>query len=218
MLTKTTLLLSIFIGVMLAVPASIWAVSQTATLAPGDTLTVNCGTRLTGSITTNQAASFACATPTLTPTRTSTPSTAATPTRTPVPAVDLARGRSISSVSSTASGSSATWAIDGNNATYWTSGVGSSSGNDQWVAVDLASATTVRRANVRWGPARGTSWWIESSNDNNTWTRVWPATGTANGDQSAAFNATARHFAVVARTGSDTARYQLASFELYATP
>ena len=48
MLTKTTLLLSIFIGVMLAVPASIWAVSQTATLAPGDTLTVSCGTRLTG--------------------------------------------------------------------------------------------------------------------------------------------------------------------------
>jgi NedA-like, galactose-binding domain len=128
--------------------------------------------------------------------------------------VDLARARPLSDVSSTASGSSPTLAIDGRADTWWTSG----SGGSQWLAVDLDAVTTVRRVNVRWGAARATDWWIETSNDLMTWTRVWPAGAGASGDQNVTLTATGRHIAVVARAGSDPLRYQLASFELYATP
>ena len=133
---------------------------------------------------------------------------------TPSPPVDLALGRPLSDVSSTAAGSSPGLAVDGNPATYWTSG----GGGTQWLAVDLGAVTTVRRVSVRWGPAYGTDWWLESSNDLSTWTRVWPATGDASGDQDAALTVAGRHIAVVARQGVDPLRYQLASLEVYATP
>jgi F5/8 type C domain len=247
MLTKTTLILTIFFGVMLAVPATIWAVSQSVTLAPGDTIAVNCTTQLTGSVS-QQSAQFTCAssTPTRTSTATATATTApntpsptrtatgtstplasltptptripsATPTRTPTPttSVDLALGRPLSDVSSTADGSSPALAVDGDPATAWTS----ARGGEQWLAVDLGAVTTVRRVDVRWGPARGTDWWLEYSNDLSSWTRVWPAGGPgASGDQSVALTVTGRHIAVVARAGSDPDRYQLASLEVYATP
>lgn len=65
------------VGVVLLPMA--YAASQTVTLAPGDSVTVTCGTKLTGSVTNNQAnlqcaANPASPTPTLTPTPTPIPS------------------------------------------------------------------------------------------------------------------------------------------------
>ena len=60
MLTKTVLILALFAGLLLAVPTTIWAMSQTVSIAPGDTLLVTCTTQLTGSIGA-QSAQFDCA-------------------------------------------------------------------------------------------------------------------------------------------------------------
>jgi hypothetical protein len=136
------------------------------------------------------------------------------PTNTPVPttpSVDLARNHPTSDVSSTAGGSWPAYAVDGNPATYWTSG----GGGTQWLAVDLGAARTVARVEVDWGPAHATSWWIEYSNDLQSWTRVWPSSGGASGDRTVAVSFTGRHVAVVADAGVDPARYQLAGLSVY---
>ena len=76
----------------------------------------------------------------------------------------------------------------------------------------------MRRVEARWGQAYATSWWVEYSHDLVTWTRVWPISVDAAGDQSAPVDFTARHVAVVAIAGVDPLRYHLASLEVYATP
>jgi hypothetical protein len=126
-------------------------------------------------------------------------------------AADLARGQPLSDVSSTAPGSSPSRAVDGNGATWWTSGTGGT----QWLAADLGATAAIGRVVVRWGPAQATAYWLETSNDLVTWTRVWPTGPDASGDQTANLAVSGRHVAVVARAGVDPGRYDLASLEVY---
>jgi hypothetical protein len=83
----TALVAAALVGAAVAGPATIWAASQTLTLSPGDTLTVSCSTRLTGTVGRGSA-QLSCAADTPTP-GTATPTAVATSTptpRTPTPA------------------------------------------------------------------------------------------------------------------------------------
>jgi acyl-homoserine lactone acylase PvdQ len=89
---------------------------------------------------------------------------------------NLALGRPVTA-SSTQLFFSTGAAVDGDQSTRWSSGWS----DDQWVRVDLGTATTVGRVILRWEAAYATAYRVELSSDGSTWRTVW-STDTGNGD------------------------------------
>ncbi|WP_434445567.1 discoidin domain-containing protein [Lentzea sp. E54] len=85
--------------------------------------------------------------------------------------VDSAQGKP-ATASSFAPGFEPAKATDGDPATRWAVARAERGRADSWIAVDLGSATTVRRVRLRWETAAAGAYRIETSLDATTWTTV----------------------------------------------
>jgi beta-glucanase (GH16 family) len=101
------------------------------------------------------------------PTATVTPMPTATPTATPI-GTNLALGKPATASSVEAAGLEAANAVDGNAGTRW----GSAFSDPQWISVDLGVTRSITGVRLNWEAAYASSYSIQVSNDNATWTTV----------------------------------------------
>lgn len=122
---------------------------------------------------------------------------------------DLALNKPIISVSSTASGSNPSNAVDGNPATYWTS----SGGGAQWLGIDLGVSTYVGTVGVKWGTDSATNYNIELSEDGSSYAIVRSG---LTGDFNSIVNRSGRYILIRTTAGTNPGQYQLGTLEVYA--
>ncbi|MEU8202651.1 penicillin acylase family protein [Streptosporangium sp. NPDC049046] len=124
---------------------------------------------------------------------------------------NLAEGRS-ASASSTQLFYPASRAVDGDPTTRWSS----SSSDNQYLQVDLGSATTVARALLRWEAAYGAAYSIQTSTNGSTWTTVYSTTTGNGGVDNVRFTpTTARYVRMQGVTRGTSYGYSLYELEVY---
>jgi hypothetical protein len=84
------------------------------------------------------------------------------------------------SASTTASGSSPAYAIDGANSTTWNS----NSRGTQWLTVDLGAVRSLSRIMLTWGDHYAKAFKVQTSNDNATWSNLYSTTAGGGGTTS----------------------------------
>jgi hypothetical protein len=104
-----------------------------------------------------------------TPTATTPPQ----PTPTPAPGTLLSQGRPATASSVENASYPASNAVDGNTATRWSSAWS----DPQWISVDLGATASITRVQISWEAAYSTSYQIQVSSNNGTWTTVQNVTG-----------------------------------------
>ncbi|WP_031167839.1 penicillin acylase family protein [Streptosporangium roseum] len=126
---------------------------------------------------------------------------------------NLAAGKKASASSTQSFLYPASKAVDGDPTTRWSS----AAGDDQYLQVDLGSATTVARTVLRWEAAYGSGYAIQTSSDGSTWTTVHSTT-TGNGDvDNVTFSpTTARYVRVRGVTRATSYGYSLYELEVYS--
>ncbi|GAA4201962.1 penicillin acylase family protein [Streptosporangium oxazolinicum] len=124
---------------------------------------------------------------------------------------NVAEGRS-ARASSTQLFYPASRAVDGDPTTRWSS----SSSDNQYLQVDLGSATTVSRALLRWETAYGAAYSIQTSTDGSTWTTVYSTTTGNGGVDNVRFTPTsARYVRMQGVTRGTSYGYSLYELEVY---
>ncbi|MEV4248468.1 penicillin acylase family protein [Streptosporangium canum] len=126
---------------------------------------------------------------------------------------NLAGGKKASASSTQSFLYPASKAVDGDPTTRWSS----AASDDQYLQVDLGSATTVARTVLRWEAAYGSGYSIQTSSDGSTWTTVHSTT-TGNGDvDNVTFTpTTARYVRVRGVTRATSYGYSLYELEVYS--
>ncbi|WP_182884700.1 penicillin acylase family protein [Microbispora sp. H10885] len=124
---------------------------------------------------------------------------------------DLALGRT-ASASSTEGSNAPGRAVDGDPATRWASGWS----NNQYIQVDLGSASTVGRVILRWESAYGSSYRIQTSPDGAAWTTAAQTTTGDGGVDTVTFApVSARYVRMQGVKRATLFGYSLYSFEVY---
>ncbi|OUC95768.1 penicillin acylase family protein [Streptosporangium minutum] len=125
---------------------------------------------------------------------------------------NLAAGKKASASSTQSFLYPASKAVDGDPTTRWSS----AASDDQYLQVDLGSATTVARTVLRWEAAYGSGYSIQTSSDGSTWTTVHSTT-TGNGDvDNVTFTpTTARYIRMRGVTRATSYGYSLYELEVY---
>jgi acyl-homoserine lactone acylase PvdQ len=128
------------------------------------------------------------------------------------PVANLANGATATASSRQNGSYPAAKAIDGDVTTRWSS----ASSDDQYLQVDLGSATTVARVILRWEAAYGSAYSIQTSTDGSTWTTAYSTT-TANGNvDNVTFTPTAARYVRMQGVKRGTSYgYSLYEFEVY---
>jgi len=108
------------------------------------------------------------------------PTATATPTSNPI--VNLALNRAVTVSSSQDSLHNGPMAVDGNLATLWQTAKASGKNKlaSEWIRVDLGATTTVGQVVLEWDANYATSYTIQVSSDNSTWSTVF-STASGNG-------------------------------------
>jgi glucosylceramidase len=161
--------------------------------------------------------------PTATPTPTPTgPPATATPTPTPGPTatptsppstINLALQKPVYASSAENAGSSASYAVDGNTATRWSSAFS----DPQWIYVDLTAVYKVNRVKLNWEAAYGKAYQIQISSDATTWTTVYSTTTGDGGIDDISFASTSGQYVRMYGTTRATGYgYSLWEFEVYS--
>jgi subtilisin family serine protease len=103
-----------------------------------------------------------------------TPTPTPLPTATPVPTVNLALNRPVSVSSYQDSSSGGAMAVDGNLATFWKTARanGRNTLPAEWITVDLGSSQTVGEVILEWDANYATSYTLQVSNNNSSWSTV----------------------------------------------
>jgi endoglucanase Acf2 len=143
----------------------------------------------------------------------SSPSPTASPTASPTcppTATLLSRDRPVSTSSTPESGYPARNAVDASSNTRWSSGTSTT----QWLRVDLGSSQSIGRVRLNWHTTYGTSYQLQTSPNNSTWTTVHSTTTGDGGVDDVTVSGTGRYVRIngTARTGG---RYSLRDFEVY---
>ncbi|SFJ99558.1 Acyl-homoserine lactone (AHL) acylase PvdQ [Streptosporangium canum] len=126
---------------------------------------------------------------------------------------NLAGGKKASASSTQSFLYPASKAVDGDPTTRWSS----AASDDQYLQVDLGSATTVARTVLRWESAYGSGYSIQTSSDGSTWTTVHSTTTGNGGVDNVTFTpATARYVRVRGVTRATSYGYSLYELEVYS--
>jgi len=126
---------------------------------------------------------------------------------------NLALGKSATASSTDSSANAAAYALDGNNATRWSSAYA----EPQHFIVDLGSSQTVSSVVIRWETAYAKQFQIQTSNDNNTWTTVYSNYSGTGGISTITFPATsARYVKAYLIQRATTYGFSFYEFEIYA--
>jgi hypothetical protein len=152
--------------------------------------------------------------PTPTPTFTTEPPTP-TPTATPDILTNLALGKPVSVSSILDSAHSGSMAVDGNLGTSWQTKRRSKL-NTEWIQVDLGGMYSLSQVILRWDAKFATSYNIQISDDNQTWTTLFNTTAADGGIDSISVNTVqARYVKMVSNAWIDASqRCWLLEFEV----
>lgn len=104
-------------------------------------------------------------------------------------------------------------AFDGNNGTRWAS----AAGDPQWVQVDLGSAQTLCKIDLRWEAAYASAFKLQGSTNGTTWTDLKTVTGATGGVQSHEVTGSARYVRMLGTTRGTPYGYSLWEFAVYTT-
>ena len=106
--------------------------------------------------------------------------------------------------------------VDGDTTTAWMSGAG----DNQWLICYLGQSLQVKRVIVRWGDNYATSWALQLSPDNSTWSTVRStAAGTGGVTVADSVNQPAASVALVLNTRASAATgFTIREFEVYGLP
>ena len=161
--------------------------------------------------------------PTATPTATPTSGPTATPTKTvtstPTPTLppvtgNLALNKSCNASSTQNGGTLATYAVDGNTTTRWSS----AALDPQWFCVDLGAFYSINKVVLRWESAYAKAYQIQITNDGMNWSTVYSTTSGPGGTETLNFTATTGRFIRIYGTQRGTQYgYSLYEFEVYGS-
>ncbi|MFE7510047.1 chitosanase [Streptomyces sp. NPDC057540] len=127
-------------------------------------------------------------------------------------AVNLAANRPVTT-SSTESGSfGGAKAVDGSASTRWASAEGV---DNQWIRIDLGSATTLGRVVLKWEAAYARAYRVELSDDGSTWRQIHATTTGDGGTDDLSVNGTGRYLRVFGTQRGTPYGYSLYEVEAY---
>ncbi|WP_337174784.1 discoidin domain-containing protein [Paludisphaera sp.] len=135
-----------------------------------------------------------------------------------VPEVDLARGRPATASSVEGPAHSAAMALDGDDATRWSSGQWTREGQEAWLAVDLGSIQDIGRVRLSWEAAFAMAYAIQVSDDGQVWTTLRSISGATAGGvvELPGLGGRGRHVRVYMSQYNATMNYSLYGFNVYA--
>jgi beta-glucanase (GH16 family) len=125
----------------------------------------------------------------------------------------LSQGKPATASSVENAGTPASYAVDGNTGTRWSSGFS----DPQWIQVDLGATATVSQVVLRWEAAYATAFQIQTSADANTWTSLYSTTTATGGTQTLNVSGTGRYVRMYATARATAYGYSLWEFEVYGT-
>ncbi|WP_412542825.1 family 20 glycosylhydrolase [Longispora sp. K20-0274] len=127
------------------------------------------------------------------------------------PVGNLALGKPVTASSTETANFPASYAVDGDPGTRWSSGYSDAS----WIRVDLGTSQPIGRVVLRWEAAYGKAYKIQTSNDDATWTTVNTTTNSDGGVDDLAVAGTGRYVRMQGTTRATTWGYSLYEFEVY---
>ncbi len=131
----------------------------------------------------------------------------------PCGTTNAALSKTYSASSTENAGTPASAAFDGNNGTRWAS----AAGDPQWVQVDLGSAQTLCKIDLRWEAAYASAFKLQGSTNGTTWTDLKTVTGSTGGVQSHDVTGSARYVRMLGSARGTAYGYSLWEFAVYTT-
>jgi len=115
-------------------------------------------------------------------------------------------------VTASSGASTVSSAVDGNNATAWSS----ANTQNEWIYVDLGSVMNLNGAQLIWGSSYGQSYDIQVSSDAVNWTNVYETPNGLGGTDRITFAASGRYVRMLG-VQSGTSGYSLAEFQVFGS-
>ncbi len=131
----------------------------------------------------------------------------------PCGTTNAALNKTYSASSIQGAGLPASAAFDGNNGTRWAS----LASDPQWVQVDLGSAQTLCKIDLRWEAAYASAFKLQGSTNGTTWTDLKTVTGATGGVQSHDVTGSARYVRMLGSARGTAYGYSLWEFAVYTT-
>jgi chitinase len=126
----------------------------------------------------------------------------------------VSRGKAINASSEGGTGYVATNANDGNTATRWAS---VSHVDPQWIRIDLGAKTDISRVSLQWDASCATSYALQVSDNDSTWTTAYSTTTGDGGIDDVSVNAAGRYVRMYGTVRCRDAGYSLQEFNVYGT-
>ncbi|AMV38589.1 F5/8 type C domain protein [Planctomyces sp. SH-PL62] len=98
-----------------------------------------------------------------------------------IPNIDLARGKSVTSLINESSSFGPGNVVDGDETTRWSSGQWSRNNQIAWLVIDLGARFDIDRVRLNWEAAFGVDYQIQVSDDGSDWTMVRDVVGATTG-------------------------------------
>jgi hypothetical protein len=137
-----------------------------------------------------------------------------TPTAAPSLGVNRALGRPATASSTESASYPASYAVDGNTATRWSSAFA----DPQWIQVDLGSSYAINRVRLNWEAAYANAYSVQVSADAANWTTIYSRTSGAGGINDLTVSGTGRYVRMYGTTRATAWGYSLWEFEVYGNP
>ncbi|PBC71751.1 F5/8 type C domain-containing protein [Streptomyces sp. TLI_235] len=125
----------------------------------------------------------------------------------------ISQGRTVTASSVENGGTPATYAVDGNTGTRWSS----AATDQQWIQIDLGASATISKVVLQWEAAYGKAYQIQTSNDGVTWTTVHSTTTGAGGNETLNVSGTGRYVRMNGVTRATGYGYSLWEFQVYGS-
>ena len=123
----------------------------------------------------------------------------------------LSQGKTATASSTEGAGYAASYAVDGNTSTRWSSAFS----DPQWLQVDLGATATVSQVVLQWEAAYATAFQIQTSNDAATWTSIYSTTTGTGGTQTLNVSGTGRYIRMYGTARATGYGYSLWEFQVF---
>ncbi|MEV6492214.1 discoidin domain-containing protein [Actinoplanes sp. NPDC051633] len=125
----------------------------------------------------------------------------------------LSQNKPVTASSAEGDGWAATYAVDGNTGTRWSSQFS----DPQWIRVDLGATATITQVVLRWEAAFGRAYQIQTSPDGSAWTTVHTVTNGAGGTETLNLTGSGRYVRMNGTARGTGYGYSLWEFQVYGT-
>ncbi|MEV2246738.1 discoidin domain-containing protein, partial [Streptomyces sp. NPDC049970] len=125
----------------------------------------------------------------------------------------LSQGKAVTSSSQENDGTPASAAVDGNNATRWSSAFS----DPQWIKVDLGATASVSQIVLRWEAAYSKAYRIEFSADNSSWSTSYSTTTSPGGTETLNVSGSARYVRLTGTARATGYGHSLWEFQVFGT-